>query len=134
MTEIQERPFTVATGRESFVPVSDVLGQLPPGKFSPRYVREAMSRLGFARKLGREYFTTPGEVQKFLEHIKENGLCRKTERHGQPSSRTGVARRVGTRGAMSPSVLAVVSPERELKEALARIASRKRSARGTATT
>jgi hypothetical protein len=114
-----------------FIPIDDVMAKLGP-KFNRRYVREAMSDLGFARKIGREYFTTPGEAQSFLRHVEENGLC-KTGRRARTSNRTSGARR-GTRGALSPSVTAIVSPERELKEALARIAGPKRRPRNSATT
>jgi hypothetical protein len=119
---------------EDFVPISVVLERLPAGKYTPRYVRETMSKLGFARKIGREYLTTPGEAESFIKHVKENGLCLGKIGHlGRTSSRTSGARR-GTRAAMSPSVLAVVSPERELKEALERIAGPKHKRRSSVTT
>lgn len=117
----------------AFIPIDDVMAKLGP-KFTRRYVREAMSDLGFARKIGREYFTTPGEAQSFLRHVEENGLC-KTGRRARTSSRTsGQRTRHGTRGGMSPYVTAIVSPERELREALDRIAAPKRRHRNSATT
>lgn len=119
--------------RLAFVSLDEVMEKLP-SKFNRRYVREAMSDLGFARKIGREYFTTPGEAQRFLRHVEENGLC-KTGRRGRTSSRTsGQRTRHGTRGALSPYVTAIVSPERELKEALERIAGPKHKRRSSATT
>lgn len=125
---------TIYTPAEAaLIPIADVMSKMPAG-INPRYVRETMTKMGLTRKIGRTYYTTPEEVAQYLSVLRQEGLCReKTARQGRTSSRTSVARR-GTRGAMSPSVLAIVSPERELKEALARIAGPKRSVKSSAMT
>lgn len=132
MTEISHNGiYTVAEA--ALIPIADVMSKMPAG-VSPRYVRETMTRLGLTRKIGRAYHTTPEEVAQYLDVLKQEGLCReKTARQGRTSSRISGARR-GMRVATSPSVSAVVSPERELKEALARIAGPKRKHRNSAMT
>lgn len=129
---LSDPPLTVM-GEDKLIPIADVMSKMPAG-VSPRYVRETMTRLGLTRKIGRAYHTTPEEVAQYLAVLKQEGLCReKTARQGRTSSRISGARR-GMRGAMSPSVSAVVSPERELKEALARIAGPNRKHRNSAMT
>ena len=130
MTEISHNGI-YAVAEVAFVPIDDVMAKLPP-KFTRRYVREVMSDLGFARKIGREYFTTPGEAQSFLRHVEENGLCKTGHRERRSSRST--AKTAGTRGGRSPSVMAVKSPEHELREALDRIAAPKRRHRNSAMT
>lgn len=125
---------TIYTPSEAaLIPIADVMSKMPAG-VSPRYVRETMTKLKLARKIGRAYYTTPDQVARYLEVLKQEGLCREpTARQRRGSSRTSGARR-GTRAGTSPSALAVVSPEYELREALARIAGPSRKHKSSATT
>jgi hypothetical protein len=117
---------------DGFLPVIAVMAHFPKPGPSARYVRERMMDLGFAQRIGRQYYTTAAQIERFVEFVKENGLC-KTKPRGRRSNRPS-EREVGTREVRSRSASEVELPENELNAALARVAKPRPSAKRSAMT
>ena len=112
----------------TFIPASTAAKHFP--EHTERYIRETMSQLGFATQIGRRYYTTASDIEAFVNHVKEHGLCRKK---GQTSRRAS-AKAAGTRGAQSRSGgRTALCADDELKEALALLAKMSASAKRSAT-
>ena len=114
------------------LPIAEVMKRFPPGGPSLRFVRDRMKALGFAQKAGRSYYTSAGQIDRFMQHVLEYGLCEQTKTQGQNSSPKS-ARATGSRAAGSRSAKRTVRlPADDLKEALALTSRHGPSAKTTA--
>lgn len=105
---MSDKPDDARSATTTFIPASTAAKHFPG--HTERYVRETMTQLGFATKIGRRYYTTASDIEAFVNHVKEHGLCR---RGGRSASRASVPLGARPRGRVS------VCAEDDLREALA---------------
>jgi hypothetical protein len=131
-TDVATGPHSAA-GSLAFLPITEAMKRFPPGGPSLRFVRDRMKALGFAKKVGRSYYTTAGQIDRFMQHVVEYGLCKQTKTRGQSSSRRS-EKATGSPVAGSRSASRMVRlPADDLKEALALTSRRGPSAKPSVT-